>query len=73
MNHRLLIAALLALLGMAIHAPLSAQEAAGENVITLKLTELPTNDDDDPMPLSLSIQRLLHVLSERSIAYLADY
>ena len=56
MNHRLLIAALLALLGMAIHAPLSAQEAAGENVITLKLTELPTNDDDDPMPLSLSIQ-----------------
>lgn len=73
MNHRLLIAALLALLGMAIHAPLSAQEAAGENVITLKLTELPTNDDDDPMPLSLSIQGEGEITFEGlSEAYAAD-
>ena len=73
MNHRLLIAALLALLGMAIHAPLSAQEAAGENVITLKLTELPTNDDDDPMPLSLSIQGEGEITFEGlSEAYVAD-
>ncbi|MDD6929151.1 MAG: T9SS type A sorting domain-containing protein [Porphyromonas sp.] len=73
MNHRLLIAALLALLGMAIHAPLSAQEAAGENVITLKLTELPTNDDDDPMPLSLTIQGEGEITLEGlSEAYAAD-
>lgn len=73
MNYRLLIATLVALLGMAIYAPLSAQEAAKGNVITLKLTELPTNDDDEPMPLSLSIQgegeKTFEGLSE---AYAAD-
>ena len=56
MSHRLLIAALLALLGIAIYAPLPAQEAAEQNVITMKLTELPTNDDDEPIPLSLEVQ-----------------
>lgn len=73
MNHRLLIAALLALLGMAIHAPLSAQEAAGENVITLKLTELPTNDDDEPIPLKLAVQGEGEITFEGlSEAYAAD-
>ena len=56
MNHRLLIATLLALLGMAIYAPLSAQKTGEENVIIMKLIELPTNDDDEPMPLSLDVQ-----------------
>ena len=56
MNHRLLIATLLALLGMAIYAPLSAQMAGEGNVIIMKLIELPTNDDDEPMPLSLDVQ-----------------
>lgn len=73
MNHRLLIATLLALLGMAIYAPLPAQEAAEGNVIILKLTELPTNDDDDPMPLSLSIQGEGEITFEGlSEAYAAD-
>lgn len=56
MNHRLLIATLLALLGMAIYAPLSAQKTGEGNVIIMKLIELPTNDDDEPMPLSLDVQ-----------------
>ena len=73
MNYRLLIATLVALLGMAIYAPLSAQEAAKGNVITLKLTELPTNDDDEPMPLSLSIQGEGEITFEGlSEAYAAD-
>lgn len=56
MNHRLLITTLLALLGMAIYAPLPAQEAAEGNVITMKLIERPTNDDDELIPLSLEVQ-----------------
>ena len=73
MNHRLLIAALLALLGMAIYAPLSAQSAAEENIITLKLTELPTNDDDEPIPLKLAVQGEGEITFEGlSEAYAAD-
>ncbi|WP_308550025.1 T9SS type A sorting domain-containing protein [uncultured Porphyromonas sp.] len=56
MNHRLLIATLLALLGMTIYAPLPAQEASESNVITIKLSEKPTNDDDEAIPLKLTVQ-----------------
>lgn len=56
MNHRLLIATLLALLGMAIYAPLPAQQAGESNVITIKLSEMPTNDDDEAIPLKLTVQ-----------------
>lgn len=56
MNHRLLIATLLALLGMTIYAPLPAQEASESNIITIKLSEMPTNDDDEAIPLKLTVQ-----------------
>lgn len=56
MNHRLLIATLLALLGMAMYAPLPAQQADQTNVIRIKLSAFPTNDDDEPTSLPLAVQ-----------------
>lgn len=55
MNHRLLFATLLALLGMALYTPLSAQQANGDNMISIRLSEIPTNDDDEPISMTLAV------------------
>lgn len=72
MNHRLLIATLLALLGMAIYAPLPAQQPGESNLITIKLSAMPTDDDDQPTTLPLAVQGEGITIEGVAEAYAAD-
>ena len=72
MNHRLLIATLLALLGMAIYAPLPAQQPGESNLITIKLSAMPTDDDDQPTTLPLAVQGEGITIEGVDEAYAAD-